>query len=67
MFSSRFIKHVAQNKSTWTAGLAIVVVGATFKVNKVFQLTLGGRSVTCNIDSFLPPSSNSMVRIGRIL
>jgi hypothetical protein len=34
MFSSRFIKHVAQNKNTWKAGFVIVVVGATFKVNE---------------------------------
>ncbi|KAL3767509.1 hypothetical protein ACHAWU_000172 [Discostella pseudostelligera] len=40
MFSSRFITHVAQNKSAWKAGLAIVVVGATFKV-AYFNLSRG--------------------------
>ena len=32
MFSSRFAKLAAQNKSAWKAGLAIVVAGTTFKV-----------------------------------
>mmetsp|Transcript_15812 Transcript_15812/g.23866 ORF Transcript_15812/g.23866 Transcript_15812/m.23866 type:complete len:107 (+) Transcript_15812:32-352(+) len=32
MFSSRFAKLAAQNKSAWKAGLAIVVAGGAFKV-----------------------------------
>ncbi len=32
MFSSRFARLAAQNKSAWKAGLAVVVAGTTFKV-----------------------------------
>mmetsp|Transcript_2293 Transcript_2293/g.4923 ORF Transcript_2293/g.4923 Transcript_2293/m.4923 type:complete len:110 (+) Transcript_2293:188-517(+) len=32
MSSSRFLKLMAQNKSAWKAGLAVVTVGVTFKV-----------------------------------
>jgi hypothetical protein len=32
MFSPRFAKLMADNKSAWKAGLAIIVAGTSFKV-----------------------------------
>ncbi|KAL3784701.1 hypothetical protein HJC23_007710 [Cyclotella cryptica] len=32
MFSSRFVKLVLENKNAWVGGLAVVVLGTSFKV-----------------------------------